>query len=110
VSLAELLYPVLSMSASASDPETSVSQITIYLELRYDCTSSSGGVLFPVSKAGAYASASGGTINSSYNVWSDCDSSIGYADNISGRVRASATDSQGAIGWSSWVTIFISPF
>ena len=108
VNLAELLYPTLSMSASASDPETSVTQITLYLELHYDCIdSASGEPLFTVNKSGAYASAGGGSIDSTYNIWDGCS---GYGDNISGRVRGSATDTQGAVGWSSWVSIYISPF
>jgi hypothetical protein len=95
------------MEASASDPETSVRQITIYLEFRYDCIdSASGEPIFTENLSGPYQSASGGSITASYNVWDHCS---GYADNMSGRVRASATDSQGLIGWSSWVNIYFSP-
>jgi hypothetical protein len=109
VNLAELLYPTLSMSASATDPETSVTQITLYLELRYECIdSASGEPLRTVTKSGAYQSAGGGTIDATYSIWDDCGD--GYGDNISGRVRASATASQGLVGWSSWVSVFISPF
>jgi outer membrane biosynthesis protein TonB len=108
VNLAEMVYPVLSMEASASDPETSVRQITLYLELRYDCIdSASGEPISTESLSGAYQSAAGGSISATYNVWDHCS---GYGDNFSGRVRASATDSQGMIGWSAWVPIYFSPF
>jgi hypothetical protein len=101
------MYPTLSMSASASDPETWVTQMTLYLDISYDCVHEVGGVpIYSDGHSGAYRSAGGGEINATYPV--SCSS--GFPDNVSGRVRASATDSQGAIGWSAWTPIYISPF
>jgi hypothetical protein len=99
VTLAELVYPTLSMSAGASDPETSVREVSLYLELRYDCIDgASGEPRETVTRSGFYDSQGG------------CPPEVGHAENFSGRVRASATDSQGAVGWSSWVAVFESPF
>ena len=82
--------------------------MTLYLDMRYDCIdSASGEPISSPSWSGAYSSAGGGSIDDTYNIWDHCS---GYAENFSGRVRASATDSQGLIGWSDWVAIYESPF
>lgn len=108
MTLAELVYPVISMSADATDAETSVREVSLYLDVSYDCVDVNGVLLRRVDFNRFIDSQGGGSASAEYSIWSDC--SDGHAENFSGRVRASSMDSQGAVGWSSWVTVFESPF